>query len=178
MSAACLACGFEAWVPGELEVSDFLSERKPGCDHVELGPLRHGARDRLVDDEVLDAKIPVEPKVPSDQGFTQMRHVSLSLLVPEVPAIVSVQRPRGAAAASECEPAVCSTALLCVFASSPTSRIPSTMEHGVDEDLHPSNLKKYDVREPTEESSTHRAVHELVGLGMASDRREASVDSS
>jgi hypothetical protein len=39
---------------------------------------------------------------------------------------------------------------LYVFASPPTSRIPSTMEHGVDENLGPSNLEKYGVREPTE----------------------------
>jgi hypothetical protein len=67
---------------------------------------------------------------------------------------------------------------LYVFAPPPTSRIPSTMEHGVDENLGPSNLEKYGVREPTEKSSTHRAVHELVGFGMLSNRREASVDSS
>jgi len=66
----------------------------------------------------------------------------------------------------------------CVFPSSPTARIPRTMEHGVDDNLHPADFKEYCVREPSEESPTHRTVDELVGFGMAANRRDARVDSS
>lgn len=66
--------------------------------------------------------------------------------------------------------------MLCVAASSPALRIPSAVEHGVHDELHLSNLEEYCVRKPPEKSSTHRAVDELVGFRMASNRRETSVD--
>lgn len=65
-----------------------------------------------------------------------------------------------------------------VFPPPPTARIPSTMENGVDDNLHPADLKEYCVRKPSEESSAHHTLDELVGFGMAANRHEAGVDRS
>jgi hypothetical protein len=41
------------------------------------------------------------------------------------------------------------------------------MEHAVDDDLRPTHPEKHRIREAPEQGSTHRAVDELVSLGIA-----------
>ena len=68
--------GFKLIMTCELEISNLAGERKPDGDNIELRALRNGAGDRLVNDQIFDTEVPVEPKVPADEILGRLSQVA------------------------------------------------------------------------------------------------------
>jgi hypothetical protein len=51
------------------------------------------------------------------------------------------------------------------------------VEDSIDHDLGNADLVEHCVRKTSEECAAHRWVHQLMGVRIATDRREAGVDS-